>query len=80
MGEAREAQEFEMQLERWSGSCVVCRMGLTLKDSETQHGMARCLNRDGERWCWISDAMQMTKMEGGSVELTTHDVNMWDYC
>ncbi|KAF4436754.1 putative ATP-dependent DNA helicase Q1 [Fusarium austroafricanum] len=34
MGEAREAQEFKMQLERWSGSCVICRMGLGITESE----------------------------------------------
>ncbi|RFN54793.1 putative ATP-dependent dna helicase q1 [Fusarium flagelliforme] len=64
MGEAREAQEFEMQLERWSGSCVVCRMGLGLKDGEeTQHEMAQCPNRDSERWYWISDAIMMVEKE-----------------
>ncbi|KAH6957504.1 hypothetical protein DER45DRAFT_487842 [Fusarium avenaceum] len=64
MGEAREAQEFEMQLERWSGSCVVCRMGLGLKDGEeTQHEMAQCPNRDSERWYWISEAIMMVEKE-----------------
>ncbi|KAH6949641.1 hypothetical protein DER45DRAFT_636635, partial [Fusarium avenaceum] len=64
MGEAREAQEFEIQLERWSGSCVVCRMGLGLKDGEeTQHEMAQCPNRDSERWYWISEAIMMVEKE-----------------
>jgi hypothetical protein len=49
--EAREVQEFERQLERWSGSCVVCRMGLRLGEGEeTYHEMAQCPHRDDESW------------------------------
>ncbi|KAH7142953.1 hypothetical protein B0J13DRAFT_526397 [Dactylonectria estremocensis] len=49
MEEAEEAEEFQEQLERWSGYCVMCRMVMGLKEEEeAYHKLEQCLNRETE--------------------------------
>ncbi|KAH6982534.1 P-loop containing nucleoside triphosphate hydrolase protein [Ilyonectria destructans] len=64
MEEAKEAEEFQELLERWSGYCVVCRMVMGLKEEEeAYHKLEQCPNRETESWCWITEAIGMVGRE-----------------